>query len=158
MKMFIVQALTIVLCGAATTAVAATEQMSATGYNVLTKQGEKITLPNGTVIMTGAQDHSSLVNDKTGEQTSEWCYFDSWLDNKGATKAFTGHCSHFYDNGDVLFVAVTGTTNDQPLTWTVIGGTGKFVGASGGGTTKYTSERSDGYAATYKATGTITTK
>jgi hypothetical protein len=40
----------------------------------------------------------------------------------------------------------------------VLGGTGKYGGATGGGTSKMTSERGDGYASTYKITGSITTK
>jgi hypothetical protein len=64
----------------------------------------------------------------------------------------------FYDNGDVLSVAITGAAADQPLTWVVLGGTGKYAGATGGGASKLVSRRGDGYAGTYKATGTITTK
>ena len=63
---------------------AATEQLVATGYNVVTKLPEKITLPNGSVIMVGAQGHASIVNDKTAEQTSQWCNIDTWVDAKGA--------------------------------------------------------------------------
>ena len=125
---------------------AATEQLVATGYNVVTKLPEKITLPNGSVIMVGAQGHASIVNDKTAEQTSQWCNIDTWVDAKGAQTHAVGHCSVFYDSGDVVWVSVTQTTTDQPVTWTVLGGVGKYAGATGGGTSKVTSRRSDGYA------------
>jgi len=158
MKHAIALVLTVALCGVALGAGAATEQLSVTGYNVVTKLAEKVPLPNGGTIMVGGEGHSSIVNDKTGEQTSQWCNSDAWPDEKGAPTAFVGHCSIFYDNGDVLWISVTGTTNDKPLTWTVIGGTGKYAGATGGGTSKVVSQRGDVYAETYKATGTLTTK
>jgi hypothetical protein len=158
MKNIIVTLLTTVLCCAASGSNAATEQFSATLYDVVTKLGEKETLQNGTVIVVGEQDHASIVNDKTGEQTSQWCNYDYWPDPKGMPTHSVGHCTVFYDNGDLAFIATTGTTNDQPVTWTVLGGTGKYAGATGGGTSKMTSMRSDGYAATFKASGTITTK
>jgi hypothetical protein len=137
---------------------AATEQLSITGYNVVTKLGEKVTLPNGSVINVGVEGHASLVNDKTGEQTSQYCSYDEWVDGKGSVVSSTGHCAVFYDSGDALWIGLAGAAPDQPLTWTVLGGTGKYAGASGGGTSKLVSTRGDGYAGAYKATGTLTTK
>ncbi len=158
MRQAILALLTTVLCCIAVAANAATEQLSLTGYDVVTKLGEKETLQNGMIIVVGEQDHASIVNDKTGEQTSQWCNYDYWPDAKGMPTHSVGHCTIFYDNGDLAFIATTGSTNDQPLSWTVLGGTGKYVGATGGGTSKMTSMRSDGYAATFKASGTVTTK
>jgi len=158
MKRSIVYFLTVILCGAAVSAGAATEQLSITGYSVVTKLGEKETLPSGMAIEVGQQTYTGLVNDKTGETTSQYCNGDSWPDEKGAPKYLVAHCSVFYDNGDILWISITGTTNDKPLTWMVLGGTGKYAGATGGGTSKLASQRSDGYSGTYKSTGTLTTK
>lgn len=137
---------------------AATNQVSWTGYVVTTKLGEKTTLPNGTVIMVGVQNHASIIDDKTGEQSSQWCTYDLWLDEKGASTFMVGHCTLFLDNGDVLTASIAGTTQDKPVAWAALGGTGKYLGVTGGGTSKMVSARSDGYADTWKVTGTLTTK
>jgi hypothetical protein len=42
--------------------------------------------------------------------------------------------------------------------WTVFGGTGRFAGATGSGTTKDISNRGDGVAWTNETKGTIKTK
>lgn len=137
---------------------AATEQYSSTAYSVVTKLGERETLPNGAVIEVGQTSYTAIVNDNTGEQASQYCNGDAWLDSAGAPTHMVAHCTIFYDNGDLAWVSYTGTTNDAPLTWTVLGGTGKYAGATGTGTSKRVSMRGDGYSGTYKATGTITTK
>jgi hypothetical protein len=158
MKNAIGMILTALLCCVAFGASAATEQLTLTAYSTVTKLGEKITLPNGSVIMSGQQTYTAVVNDKTGEQTSQFCDGDQWVNDKGAPQHEVAHCSVFYDNGDILWISIIGTTNDQPLTWAVLGGTGKYAGATGGGTSKMVSQRGDGYSGTYKATGTVTTK
>ena len=139
-----------------TIADAATVPVSETGYDVTTRVGEKIELPSGNVLMVNALGHETIVDDKTGEQSSEWCSYDSLLDGKGAYLHWLNHCTRVYDNGDVLWSTAVGDgTDTSTYTWT--GGTGKFAGATGGGTSTTTSTRTDGRATTFKNVGTLTT-
>jgi hypothetical protein len=45
----------------------------------------------------------------------------------------------------------------EPVTWTVMGGSGAFEGATGSGTSTTTSRRGDGQAWTSQSKGSITT-
>jgi hypothetical protein len=108
--------------------------------------------------MTNAQSHESIVNDKTGEQSSEWCNFDSLLDEKGALVQYVGYCTRIHDNGDLMWSSFTGTTAEAPSPFTIIGGTGRFSGAAGSGITTTTSTRGDGLGTTFKNVGTLTVK
>jgi hypothetical protein len=147
--------LTILLgCGNAD---AATVEFTETGTEVPTQSGDKVTLANGNVLMTHSQSHASPVNDKTGEQTSEWCSYDWLLDAKAVLVQFVGHCTRVYDSGDLMWISITGT-KAEVSEFTILGGTGKFAGASGGGTTTVTSMRGDGLVNTFKNVGTLTTK
>ena len=158
MRTAIAGALSLALAAVGTTASAATEQLAITAQFVVTELGEEIALPDGRKLRIGMQNHAAVVNDQTGEVTSQWCSGHEHLDAAGASMATAGYCTVFYDSGDVLWLSFTGTTNDQPGTWTVMGGLGKYVGATGGGTFKTTSMRSDGFALTQTGTGTVTTK
>jgi hypothetical protein len=158
MKIAVALTLTVGFSFLASTALADTQQLSITAYGVQTKLPEKVPLPNGKSVMVGGVSQSSLVNDKTGEVTSQWCNGDEFPDAKGAVMASVGHCTVFYDNGDVVWISYSGGAVDQPGKWTVIGGTGKYAGATGSGTFTNTSQRGDGYAGTQKSTGTLTTK
>ncbi len=158
MKSVVGAFLVALLCSVAAGAFADTEQLDAIGYNVVTKLGEKTKLANGDVVLVGGEGHASIVNSKTGEQTSQYCNIDTWVDANDVQTGGVGHCSVFYDSGDVAWVSVAQTTVDQPVTWTVIGGTGKYAGATGGGMSKVVSTRGDGYASTYEISGKIVTK
>jgi hypothetical protein len=149
----LVLGLSCIACGA----FAETQQLNLTGYAVVTKMPEEIALPNGKKVMANGQNHASIVNDKTGEVTSQWCTAEAYPDAAGATTNQAGYCTIFYDGGDILWISFTGAS-DQTGSWSVIGGMGKYAGATGSGTYKTVSQRSDGYAWTLKSTGTIVTK
>ncbi len=95
---------------------------------------------------------------QTGETASQWCTGEQFPDEKGAPMYGAGYCTIFYNNGDILWVSFKGNGANKPGEWAVIGGTGRYEGASGGGKTEMVSQRSDGYAWTSKSTGTLTTK
>jgi len=158
MKKTITYGLTAALGCFAAGAFAETEQVSSTLNQVVIKMPEKVDLPNGKVVMANGQWHASTVNDKNGELSSQWCTGEQYPDAKGAPMYGAGYCTIFFDNGDILWVSFTGTGEGKPGGWAVIGGTGRYAGATGGGTTTTVSRRSDGYAWTSKSTGTLTTK
>lgn len=151
-------ALAIGVGGLASSALADTQQIAVTGYTVVTKMAEKFTFPDGRTVMAGEENHSTLVNDKTGETTSQWCSGDAYPDAAGKVTSFVSRCTVVYDAGDAVWLSVVGGAEDQPANWTIVGGTGRFVGATGGGTARVVSRRGDGYGFTQKATGTLTTK
>ena len=65
----------------------------------------------------------------------------------------------FADNGDVLWVSFVNRGPGSTGNWTVMGGTGEYEGATGGGTsTPPISTRGDGLGWTNTSTGTIVTK
>jgi len=150
--------LTVALGSFALGAFADTQQVSTTIQQVVTKMPEKVDLPNGKVVMANGEWHGSAVNDKTGEQSSQWCTGEQYPDAKGTPMYGAGYCTIFYDNGDILWVSFMGNGEGKPGSWAVIGGTGRWEGATGGGKTDMVSQRSDGYAWTSKSTGTLTTK
>jgi hypothetical protein len=149
--------LTIASCCVAAFASAATEQFSETGHEVTTQPGDTITLANGNVLVTHSQSHASPVNDKTGEQTSEWCNFDSLLDARNVLVEFVGYCTRVYDSGDIMWISIAGKSAEASE-FTILGGTGRFAGATGSGTTRVVSARGDGRENTFKNVGTLTTK
>jgi hypothetical protein len=135
---------------------AATVQVANTSYGVVTRQPEETTLPNGAKGMIGGQNHAVVVDDETGEAASQWCFGGQVEDANGRHGG--GYCTIFYDNGDVLRISFTTTEPGTPLQWAVMGGTGRWAGATGGGTSTQESVRSDGRSWTSKAKGTITTR
>jgi len=147
---------TAVSCGAMS-ANAGPEPLSETGYDVTTRTGETIVLPNGNTVIINALAHETIVNDKTGEQASEWCSYDTLQDPKGAFLHYLSYCTRVYDDGDVLWSTAVGD-NAETTRFTIAGGTGKFAGATGGGLTTTTSMRRDGRSTTFKNVGTLTTK
>jgi putative aminopeptidase FrvX len=140
------------------TAFAATQETANTAYHVQTQQGEEITLPNGTKAMAGIESHATLVEDESGATASQWCSGSGYADANGQPSAAVGYCTIIYDNGDMMWVSYVATESDQPVQWAVLGGTGTYAGTTGGGTSTFVSRRSDGYAWTTKAAGTINTK
>jgi hypothetical protein len=149
--------LTIAACCAAAFAGASTEQFAETGHEVTTEVGDRIPLANGNVLVTHSQSHASPVNDNTGVQTSEWCNFDSLLDAKDVLVEFVGYCTRVYDSGDLMWISIAGRSAEASE-FTILGGTGRFAGATGSGTTRVVSVRGDGRENTFKNVGTLTTK
>lgn len=143
---------------AAAGGMADTRQVSSTAYSVSLAPGERITLPNGRVVLIGMRSHASLVDDKTGEISSQWCTANGYPGSDGELTAIAGFCSVVADDGDETWISFVGGAAGQPLSWTVMGGTGRYAGATGGGTSRETSNRGDGFAWTSKGSGTVTTK
>ena len=132
-----------------------TRDVSNTTYMVTYRDGEQITTPNGNEIAVGGQSHGSVQDEVTGESMSQWCTGESWQVEGGLMGA--GYCTLVADDGDALWVSYV-LHGADPGTWTVMGGTGQYAGASGSGTTTVVSQRGDGEAWTSKSTGKLTTK
>jgi hypothetical protein len=146
------------ICISAPGAFAATEEVDVTIYGVETQRGEAVALPNGTKVTGGGQTHGTVVNRKTGEVTSQWCSAATFQDGAGNQTSQGGACTAFYDDGTLLHVSYLGAAPDAGNTWTVMGGTGRYAGATGGGSCKNDSMRSDGFAWTASCKGSIVTK
>ncbi|MEJ2089715.1 MAG: hypothetical protein P8Y69_14825 [Gammaproteobacteria bacterium] len=134
----------------AAVATADTRDVDSTGYAVTTNMGEEITTPEGNKVTIGTVSHASLVDHVTNEEFSQWC--------TGSSGEFgnVGYCTVIADNGDVLWVSYLNT--EEGGNWSVIGGTGQYAGATGGGTTTDQSGRGDGQAWTFVSKGKLTTK
>ena len=132
-----------------------TREVSNTSYNVNVEDGEEITAPDGSQINIRAGSHGSVQDEVTGESFSQWCTGELAQQEGGPMGA--GYCTLIADNGNVLWVSYV-LHGAEPSTWTVMGGTGQYEGASGSGTTTVVSQRGDGQAWTSKSTGTLTTK
>jgi hypothetical protein len=140
------------------TASADTQKVSNVGYAVALDRGQVIDLPNGRKIRVGARSHGSLVDQNTKEESSQWCTAEAQLNAAGEETSQVGYCAVVADNGDTLWLSFFIPGPQEGGNWTVIAGTGRYEGATGGGTTAVASQRGDGYAWTTKSTGTLTTK
>ncbi len=132
-----------------------TREVSNIIYNVNVDDGEEITTPAGDQLTVGVGSHGSVQDEVTGESFSQWCTGQLAPVEGGLMGA--GYCTLIADSGDVLWVSYV-LHGAEPTTWTTMGGTGQYAGASGSGTTVVVSQRADGQAWTSKATGTLTTK
>ena len=157
MKTHITVSLILVCIVIAPAASAQTEPLSTTNYFVVVDRGEEIQQPNGRKVIVGGRSHGNLVSDN-GETASIWCDFTNELDDAGVETVGFGHCRSIYDNGDSLWLAFVQKLPSGSATWTVLGGSGRYKGATGSGNTENVSGRSDGYAWTSKSKGTITIK
>lgn len=118
-------------------------------------EGTRFESPTGAKGSYAAVSHATLVRDD-GPTASQWCTQEIGEGDDGMPTGFAGYCTIIEDNGDNLWVSFIGTPTDG-ITWTVMGGTGQWAGATGGGTSEMVSQRADGQAWTSRATGTITT-
>lgn len=126
-------------------------------HAVSVEQGELITTPNGSQARVGNLSHAAIVNDETGEESVQWCRGNSTLDEAGAAVTNVGFGTVVFDNGDLLWISFIGNAQQGKNSFTVIGGTGEYEGATGGGTNQTVSQRGDGRSWTSKAEGKITT-
>jgi len=117
-----------------------------------------IDLPNGKKIRVGFRSHATIVDQSTKEESSQWCTGEAQLNAAGEETIQAGYCGLVADNGDTLWLSFFVPSPRADGTWTVIGGTGRYDGASGGGTSTVASQRGDGYAWTLKSSGTLATK
>jgi hypothetical protein len=136
---------------------AETRQITTVGYQVSLDRGEVVELANKRKVRVGMRSHATVVDQATREEFSQWCTGEAQLSEAGAPTIEAGYCALLADDGDVLWVSYF-VSDPQRSQWTVIGGTGRYAGATGAGTAKLASERSDGYAWTLTSTGTLTTK
>ncbi|MBW7469775.1 hypothetical protein [Marinobacter sp. F4218] len=138
------------------TALADTEKVDSTLYWVQTAPGQAVDMPNGTKGRTVIRNHATVVQ-ADGDVSSQWCTGHQGVDGSGRAGG-AGYCTSISDNGDMLYLSYLLGEEEQPATWTVMGGTGEYEGATGSGTSTITSRRGDGRAWTSRAQGSITTK
>jgi len=143
------------MVGMASCVQADTQQVDNLSYQVTINDGEAFEMPGGGKGFYGAQSHATLVR-PDGTAASQWCTQEIGLGDDGMPSGFAGYCTIIEDNGDILWVSFLGTPADG-IGWSVMGGTGQWAGATGGGTSEQVSQRADGEAWTTRSTGTITT-
>ncbi len=134
--------------------IADTQTIDAMVYAVEISANQDIEAPNGHTVNAGGLTHGTIIN-SNGDKSSQWC--------RGATVADgdafiggAGFCSIVNDSGDYLWIwwRPSGPgTND----WGVIGGSGAWAGATGGGVNTITTQFPDGRAWISHSEGTITT-
>jgi hypothetical protein len=134
---------------------AETIQVSNVSYQVVMDEGNRFESPTGAKGYYGVTTHATLVRDN-GALASQWCLQENGEGDDGQPTGVAGYCTIIEDNGDVLWVSFLGTPAEG-VSWTVMGGTGQWAGATGGGTSEMVSQRADGEAWASKSTGTITT-
>ena len=134
---------------------AGTQEISNLIHQVNVDEGQAFESPAGNKGRFGTVNHGTVVRED-GTLASQWCNGEIGEGDDGQPTGFAGYCTIIEDNGDVLWVSFLGTP-EEGLTWSVMGGTGQWAGATGGGTSEMVSMRADGEAWTSKATGKITT-
>src|SRR4030095_7349101 len=136
-------------------------QYTETVYIQLTRAGDLVTLPNGRKALVGGESRGIVVNDATGEVSSEWCSTTGFVEPEPNSIGNAGSCTAFFPNGDALLMWLEWPIDEKGdegnARWTVMGGSGRFAGATGGGTTEIKSMLGDG-GWTGKGTVKITTK
>ena len=138
----------------ATSVQAETMQISSTNYWVIVDPGRPVEMPSGAKGMATMRVHGTSVR-SDGVTSSQWCTGHQGVSAEGAPGG-AGYCTLIADNGDMLYVSFMSNGADGTSTWTVMGGTGGYAGATGGGTSSDVSRRGDGMAWTSKTEGTIT--
>jgi hypothetical protein len=136
---------------------AETQSLKLTVDAVQIQQGELVTGANGSQSRVGSLSQASIVNDETGERSVQWCRGNALLDDAGMPTVQVGFCTVVYDSGDLIWISYIGDAPSGENSYTVIGGTGQYEGATGGGINRVVSQRADGRSWTSKAEGTITT-
>jgi hypothetical protein len=136
-------------------ACADTEQIDSTGYQVVLEEATPYTTPQGNTVMLGGRTHASAVA-ADGEVSSQYCTGNAMPAEGGGLANGAGFCTVVQPNGDVLWVwyKIEGGGSNS---WGVIGGTGEYEGATGGGTSAIVSQGGDGRSWVSKITGSIPT-
>ena len=132
-----------------------TMQVTNTTHQVVMNEGNRFESPTGAKGYYGAVSHGTLIRED-GTLASQWCTQEIGEGDDGQPTGFAGYCTIIEDNGDTLWVSFLGTPAEG-ISWTVMGGTGQWAGATGGGTSQMVSQRADGESWTSTSTGTITT-
>lgn len=131
---------------------AETMQVESTTYWVIVDPGQPVELPSGAKGMATMRVHGTSVR-SDGVTNSQWCTGHQGVSAQGQ-QGGAGYCSIIADNGDMLYVSFINGA-DGMTKWSVMGGSGGYAGATGGGTSKTVSERGDGQAWTTTSTGKI---
>lgn len=139
-----------------TGASADTIRSNSTLYNTITEMPTAIELPGGTTVLGGGSSTGVIVQED-GTQSMQYCV-NTGVQREDGNNLGAGHCTIVYDNGDLLWVSFHADGSGEASTWTVIGGTGEWEGATGGGTTELVSMRGDGRSWTATSKGKIKTK
>jgi hypothetical protein len=132
-----------------------TEQIDSTSYQVVLEEGTPYTTPQGNTVMLGGQNHGSVVA-ADGQVSSQYCTGNTMTGEDGAPANGAGFCTVVQPNGDVLWAwfKIEGGGKNS---WGVIGGTGQYEGATGGGTSAIVSRGGDGRSWVSKVSGSIET-
>jgi hypothetical protein len=127
------------------------QKVSNTSYGVQIEAPTEAKTSMGMTVMVGGLTQATAVSDD-GTTFSQWCRATFALGDDGNPIAGGGSCTIISEAGDLLFVWFGGST------WGVIGGTGEYAGATGGGTTTQVSQGADGRSFINKSMGEIVTK
>lgn len=136
-------------------ACADTEQIDSTSYQVVLEEPTPFTTPQGNTVLLGLRQHASVVA-ADGGVISQYCTGMGMPAEDGGLANGAGFCTAIQPNGDVLWVSYK-INGGGAANWNVIGGTGEYEGATGGGTSQIVAQGGDGRSWTTKITGTITT-
>ena len=130
---------------------AETQKVDNISYGVVVEQNQEISLANGITVSTGGLSHATAVNNEDGTTLSQWCR-GTQASKDGTLLGGGGYCSIINQEGDMFWVWFGGGK------WGMIGGTGAYEGATGGGTTENVSQSPDGRSFINQSTGKIKTK
>lgn len=136
------------------TAFAETMEVEIKVYGVAVEQDETSNSTSGHVVDRGGLSHETTVY-SNGEVFSQWCS-GTTVNNGDAEIGAGGYCAGENRDGDYLWIWWRSTGPDSN-DWGVIGGSGRYAGATGGGTNKVITQFPDGRAWTSEAKGTIKT-
>lgn len=151
----IIRVLMLTFCGLIWGAAhAATEQIDAMIYGVDVEPNETINNPNGHTVTVGGLTHATIIN-ANGDKSSQWCRGTTVSDGDSFIGG-AGFCTIVSSEGDYLWIWWKPTT-PEVNDWGVIGGSGRWAGATGGGDNTITTQFPDGRAWISHSTGTITT-
>lgn len=117
--------------------IALAQEMSATGHAVyVPKDHSKVELPNGTYAVEQMSEGYVITDDPDSSfnLVAQDCAGTNIVDADGTTLRASGYCSGRDQEGDMYwFHYWNGPEGNE---WTLIGGTGKWEGITGGGTSE----------------------
>ena len=109
---------------------------------------------NGHTLQVGGLSHATIIN-SNGDESSQWCR-GSWVNKGDEMIGAAGFCTIVSAEGDYLWIWWRPTAPGEN-DWGVIGGTGRYAGATGSGSNVIVTQFPDGRAWIAKSTGTIRT-
>ena len=134
-----------------TSAVAETQKINNVNYGVVVNEDQEIEMTNGVIVTTGGLSHATSVN-VDGDINVQWCR-QTVATKDGEPIGGGGYCTIVnQESSDMLWVWFGQSE------WGVIGGTGAWAGATGGGITEQVSQNADGRSFISKAMGEVMLK